>query len=119
MGRYKGQRNYLLGTEVQEKSGRVKKKVADLDGAKWVSRGRYNYMREHKIDLDPNQRIFHANGDCADDSPQNLVCIRFAGKHYDLIHSKVVYHPPQPKKAPVYFGRRQPLEMPEKQAISA
>lgn len=87
-------KTYLIGTEVQDKNGRVKKKISAGDGnAKWVGRARYNYMREYKEDLTENHRVFHKNGDLADDDPKNLVAIKFSGVRYHLVHSRVVYFP--------------------------
>lgn len=86
-------RSYLAGTEVQEKSGRVKKKIEDIDGAKWIGRNRFNYMKHHKRELDENEKVYHINGDKADDNPENLVAIKFSGVRYALKTSKVVWEP--------------------------
>jgi len=84
---------YDIGTEVQEKSGRVKKKIEDLDGAKWIGRNRFNYMMHHKRELEENEKVYHVNGDKADDRPENLVAIKFSGVRYELRTSKVVWSP--------------------------
>lgn len=85
--------SYLLGTEVQEKSGRVKKKIEDIEGAKWIGRGRYNWMKHNKKDLTENDRVFHLNGDKSDDDPSNLVAIKFTGVKYNIKSSRVVWEP--------------------------
>lgn len=90
--------SYLVGTEVQEKSGRVKKKVEDVDGAKWVGRNRYNWMMHHKKDLDQNDKVYHINGNKEDDDPSNLVAIRFSGVRYNIKSSRVVWEPKGGKK---------------------
>lgn len=87
---------YAIGTEVQEKTGRVRKKV---EGSKWISRGRYSYMEATKESLDSDQRVFHKDGDRANDSPDNLVAIRFSGTRYELKHSRVIWFP---KNSPRY-----------------
>jgi len=86
-------RRYELGTEVQEKSGRVKKKIEDLDGAKWVGRNRYNWMQHHKKELGDNDKVYHIDGDKSNDDPSNLVAIKFSGVKYSLKHSRVVWEP--------------------------
>lgn len=99
--------SYLIGTEVQDKSGRIKKKVGDLDGTKWISRGRYVFMNHFKQDLTENHRVFHMNGDIADDDPKNLVAIKFSGVRYALKTSRVVYEPPKPKNIKAYIPKRE------------
>ncbi len=85
---------YDDGTEVQQKRGRVLKKIRiDDDTTKWVGRGRYVYMKTFKVDLDQDQRVFHIDGDKANDDPKNLVPIRFGGPVYNLAHAKVVWSP--------------------------
>jgi hypothetical protein len=81
---------YTIGTEVQEKNGRVRKKV---DEGKWISRGRYVYMKANSEELSSDHRVFHKNGDKANDEPKNLVAIKFNGTRYGLLHSRVLYVP--------------------------
>lgn len=97
-----------LGTEVQEKSGRVRKKVGD---GTWMGRNRYNWMRHYKKEIPDNCRIYHRNGDKADDSIDNLIDIHFSTKVYALKHSQVVFVPKKTLKAKPYMPR--PLEMAE------
>lgn len=86
-----------IGTEIQDKSGRVKKKVEDIDGAKWVGRNRYNWMMHHKKDLTENDKVYHIDGDKGNDDPSNLVAIRFSAARYSLKHSRVVWVPKNSK----------------------
>lgn len=85
---------YQTGTEVQEKSGRVKKKLND---GSWITRGRFIYINKLGKKLDKFDRVFHINGIADDDTPRNLVAIRFAGNRYSLRTSKVIWTPKQKK----------------------
>ncbi len=80
---------YKIGTEVQEKNGRVRKKV---DNAKWVARGRYEFNKSIRR-LKPHERVFHINGDRADDHSRNLVAISFSVRRYEIKKSRVVWSP--------------------------
>ena len=93
---------YDVGTEVQEKSGRVKKKVGD---GKWVGRNRHNWEKFFKKDLSDTQRVFHINGDKADDSPKNLVAIEFSRKVYNLKRSKIVWAPEPMNRRRIIVGK--------------
>lgn len=90
-------RIYDVGTEVQEKSGRVKKKLRD---GSWITRGRFIYMNKLGKHLDHLDRVFHINGDVSDDNPRNLVAIRFSGNRYTLRTSRVLWEPRPPKNLP-------------------
>ncbi len=90
--------HYEIGTEVQEKSGRVKKKVEDLDGAKWIGRNRYNWIKHHKKDLGENDKVYHIDGNKENDDPSNLVAITFSAVKYKLTHSRVVWEPKNTQK---------------------
>lgn len=81
---------YLIGTHVQEKSGRVRVKVGK---GEWVSRNRLNWTRHYKKELNDHMRVYHINGDKADDSPKNLVAITFSAVRYNLRHSKIIFKP--------------------------
>lgn len=83
-------RGYPIQTEVQEKSGRVKKKT---DEGKWEGRNRINWMKAHKASLEEGQRVFHIDGDKKNDEPDNLVAITFNGPRYSLSHSRVIWMP--------------------------
>ena len=93
--------NYPIGTEVQDKTGRVKKRLSDAEMKdfntknKWISRGRYAWMKEHGEELNENQRVFHIDGDKKNDDPSNLVPITFSGTRYELAHSRVLWVPRQ------------------------
>jgi len=91
-------RIYDIGTEVQEKSGRVKKKLND---GTWITRGRFIYMNKLGKELTPLDRVFHINGVADDDKPRNLVAIRFSGRRYNLQTSRVVWEPKERRKVPV------------------
>lgn len=82
--------NYPALSQVQQKSGRVY--IKDHDG-KWHPRGRVNMARQLGRDLDTNEKVFHVNGNPADDSPDNLVAIKFTGTIYRIAHSRPVYVP--------------------------
>lgn len=87
-------RGYPVGTEVQEKNGRVKKKVLGADDkSKWEGRNRINWMKHNGTDLGEGQRVFHIDGDKKNDEPDNLVAITFNGPHYSLSHSRVLWMP--------------------------
>lgn len=87
------------GTEVQLKNGRVVKKLSAEEIAKfnaktnWIGRGRYTWMTENGARLEPDQRVFHIDGDKANDNPDNLIPIRFGGPVYKFAHAHVVYRP--------------------------
>lgn len=81
---------YKIGTEVQSKHGNVRKKIGH---SKWTPRARYAYMRAHKRKLDQFDRVFHIDGDRANDNPKNLVAIRFSGNRYSLKRSRVIWEP--------------------------
>lgn len=90
---------YPKGTEVQEKSGRVKIKISsDSNGSKWIGRARFNYMKAYKIDLTDSHRVFHMDGDLTNDNPKNLAAIKFSGIRYALTTSKVLWMPKAEKK---------------------
>ncbi len=96
-------------TEVQEKSGRVRKKIGK---GEWMGRNRYNWMKYHKKDLDENMRVFHINGDKADDDPGNLVAIQFNRTVYNLTHSTVVWRPkPVTKHGSIRMNAAKKLEL--------
>lgn len=85
---------YPLGTQVQSKQGYVKVKTREG----WVGRNRYNWALAHG-DLSKNQKVYHINGDKADDKPHNLVAISFNTTKYALKHSRVLWIPSQKRKA--------------------
>jgi hypothetical protein len=86
---------YLTGTEVQNKNGSVKKKLSD---GSWIGRNRYIAMQKilHR-DLLENERVYHLDGDKANDEPENLAVIKFQTKLYKLQHSRVVFAPQKDK----------------------
>lgn len=97
---------YLVGTQVQDKQGRIKVKVSAGDeGSKWISRGRYNYMKHYKIDLTEFHRVFHIDGDIANDDPKNLTAIKFSGKRYNFETSRVVFEPKTALKAKPFIPK--------------
>jgi hypothetical protein len=84
----------LVGTEIEDKTGRIKKKISGGDdGAKWVSKGRYEFMKQHKIDLQPNQRVFFQDGDCHNFAKENLTYVTFSGKHYARARAGIWWKP--------------------------
>lgn len=99
-------RGYLIGTQVQEKNGRIKVKVGDVDGAKWISKGRHDYMRQYKEDLTPFDRVYFKNGNPEDFTKGNLVAIKFTGARVSLQHSKVIYQPKAPMNAKPYIPKQ-------------
>lgn len=106
---FHGQHSYELGTEIQDKSGRVKKKIGDSEGAKWMGRNRYNWMQHHKRELEDGEKVFHMNGDKADDTPGNLVAIKFIGIKYNLKRSRVVYAPKKSLNIKPWLPKRKEL----------
>lgn len=97
---------YTVGTQVQDKQGRVKVKVSSGDdGSKWMSRGRYNYMKHYKIDLSEFHRVFHIDGDIANDDPKNLTAIKFSGKRYSFERSRVIFEPKGASKARPFISK--------------
>lgn len=82
-------RGYKSGTQVQDKTGRVKVK---LPSGKWEGRGRYNFNKVVRR-VRPHERVFHLDGDRANDNPKNLVAVAFGIKHYDIATSRVVWAP--------------------------
>lgn len=87
-------RGFPVGTVIQEKTGRVKVKT---DERQWTSRGRHEYEKEHKIKLSGEQRVYHMDGDKANDDPYNLVAITFSGTVYTFSRSRVLFIPKAPK----------------------
>ena len=81
---------YPVGTQVEDKDGRIKIKLPD---GKWISRARYEYMKAKKADLDGNQRVFCIDGDRQNHDIKNLVPITFNGTRYSIAHSRVIYSP--------------------------
>lgn len=97
-------RGHLIETEVQDKSGRVRKKILVGRKGKWIARGRYIYGLSH--DLDRSQRVFHIDGDRTNDEPDNLVAIAFGVHSYKLSQSRVVFTPrPISGKVRINMGR--------------
>ena len=95
--------SYPAGSEVQSISGHVRKKTSD---GTWMGRGRW--VAQHKLkkrELEPNERVFHMDGNPANDDPSNLAVITFSGTVYRLKRSKPVYIPPLPPKAKAYIPR--------------
>jgi hypothetical protein len=99
---------YEPGTEVQEKSGRVKKKIfiSDTEGCKWMSRGRYNFMQKYKVDLTENDKVYHIDGNKENDDPSNLVAIHFNAVRVNISHSRVVWEPPKTQKYKPYIPHK-------------
>jgi len=89
-------KRHLIGTHIQDTNGRVRVKIGPSD---WVARGRLNWMRFHREEIMPNERIFHINGDRANDNKENLIKIRFTGTRYFLRHSKILFRPKEVPKA--------------------
>lgn len=103
-------RVYLTGTEVEGKDGRIKKKIsAPGEKSEWISKGRYEFMKQHKIDLKQNQRVFFIDGDCHNFAKDNLTYVTFSGKRYERARSGIWWAPKgspklkewQPKKKAV------------------
>ncbi len=83
--------NYPVGSEVQAKTGHVKKKISD---GKW--QGRNRWVAEKKIvkrELHQNERVFHINGKKDDDGTKNLVIITFSMTKFILPKSQVIFIP--------------------------
>ncbi len=83
-------KGYLIGTEVQEKSGWVRKKIGKN---KWIGRGRYTWIKAHKKELTKNHKVYHVDGKKDNDNPKNLVAILFSGIVHVLESSRVIYRP--------------------------
>lgn len=81
---------YLPGTQVEDKSGRIKIKTKD---GKWIGMGRHRYIEVKKVQLTQDQRVFHIDGDRHNFDINNLVPISFNGTTYSLAHSRVIYIP--------------------------
>lgn len=100
---YARMHNYPAGAEVQQTSGHVKKKTHD---GTWISRGRW--MAAAKIlkrDLEPGEKVYHRDGNPANDDPSNLAVIRFNAAQYRIKRSRVVWLPDLPARAKPYVPK--------------
>lgn len=85
---------YQVGTQVQQKNGAV---IVKLQDGKWTTRARWTIGLDK---LFPDQKVFHINGDKADDNRDNLVPITFNGRKYSLAKSRVIFKPRSANELP-------------------
>lgn len=81
---------YPVGSEIEEKSGRIKKKVID---GRWIGRGRWVMEKQLKRELKENEKVYHISVKKSDDRPHNLVVIEFRTTEYRLQKSRPIYIP--------------------------